>query len=439
MATHRGFGGLGHALYEGYSSAHQQGGGSRYEVLGKLASGGMGTVHLARMRGSLGFTKLVAVKTMHPRHATDPSACAMFLDEAQVTAHLRHPNIVGAIDFVAERGELMLVMDYIEGDSLRALQKAAAHAGERIPVPVPIACAIARDVLHGLHAAHEARDEQGRSLGVIHRDVSPDNMIVGLDGVARVLDFGVARARCAAVADGDTAVRGKVVYMAPEQLAGQHDRIDRSVDVYAVGAVLWELLAGRRLFRGGGGSARALHETIMTQEGVTPPSVAAAAVRGAGSSAPQMGESIPPELDAVVLAMIARDPKKRPRTALEAARAIEAAVSKVASAYEVGVFVKRFARPRPVASAATTTRPRGEFDVPTLTGVSLSRTSTLSGTHASVSLGTRSKKKSTFISTNGVYAAAALLMMIAVSVLSMKVHSSQKAITTTAAAATQCR
>jgi eukaryotic-like serine/threonine-protein kinase len=437
MATHRGFGGLGHALYEGFSPA--LGSSSRYEVLGKLASGGMGTVHLARMRGSLGFTKLVAIKTMHPRHATDPAACAMFLDEAQVTAHLRHPNIVGAVDFVAERGELMLVMDYIEGDSLRALQKAAANAapaanaGERIPVS--IACAIARDVLHGLHAAHEARDEHDRSLGIIHRDVSPDNMIVGLDGVARVLDFGVARARCAAVAEGDTAVRGKVVYMAPEQLAGQHDLIDRSVDVYAVGAVLWELLAGRRLFRGGG-SPRALHEMIMKQEGVMPPSLAA----GGNAAA-----TIPAALDAIVLAMIARDPKKRPRTALDAARAIEAAVSKIASAHEVGAFVKRYARPRPVPSTATAAaaKPRCEFDIPTLTGFSLSpRTGTHSSSSVSVSVSVArpKKKKEEGISTTSVYAAAALLMMIAVTALSVKVHSSRgQGATTAAAAVAQCR
>lgn len=314
--------------WEGATNGRAQ----RYELLGKLASGGMGTVHLARMRGPLGFSRLVAIKTMNPRHASDPAACAMFLDEAQITAQLRHPNIVGTVDFVAERGELMLVMDYVEGDSLRAIQKAARAANMRLPVPV--ACAIARDVLAGLHAAHEARDEEGHSLGVIHRDVSPDNVIVGLDGITRLLDFGVAHARSTAHEDESGSVRGKLVYMAPEQLAGE--AVDRTIDIYSVGALLWEALTGHRLYRGSDDAT--ITQRILERRALTRPS----------ASAP----GIPPALDAVVLRMLAHDPRRRPRTALAAAHELEAA-AQLASAAEIGRWATRFARPRPTPPSSS--------------------------------------------------------------------------------------
>src|SRR5688572_7803824 len=162
--------------------------GERYELLGELASGGMATVYLARLRRPLGFARLVAIKCMHPQFAKDPAFTTMFLDEARITSRLRHPNIVPTLDIVAEDGHLLLVMEYVEGESLVAILRTLKKQGARIPLP--IACAIVHDVLLGLHEAHEAKDDDGTPLAVVHRDVSPHNVIVGIDGLARVLDFG---------------------------------------------------------------------------------------------------------------------------------------------------------------------------------------------------------------------------------------------------------
>src|SRR5260221_167026 len=150
--------------------------GARYELLGELASGGMATVYLARMVGSMGVSRLVAIKSMHPQYAKDPSFASMFVDEARLTARLRHPNVVPTLDIVAEGGHLLIVMEYVEGESLAALIKLVRDAGDRIPVAV--ACAIIHDLLLGLHEAHEARDDDGSALAIIHRDVSPQNVMV---------------------------------------------------------------------------------------------------------------------------------------------------------------------------------------------------------------------------------------------------------------------
>src|SRR5262245_16586952 len=158
----------------------------------EIAAGGMATVHLGRVLGDAGFARTVAIKRLHPHYAKDPEFVSMFVDEARLAARITHPNVVSTVDAVTMGSELFLVMEYVHGESLAGLFYAAQHAGIRIPPAVAVA--VVADVLYGLHAAHEARGEDGQPLGIVHRDISPPNILVGVDGVARVLDFGIAKA-----------------------------------------------------------------------------------------------------------------------------------------------------------------------------------------------------------------------------------------------------
>src|SRR5689334_18826919 len=152
----------------------------------------MATVHLGRLLGPVGFSRTVAIKRLHSQFASDPTFVSMFVDEARLAARIRHPNVVPTLDVATLGGELLLVMEYVPGESLSGLMRTVFEAGERIPPPVT--AAIVCGVLEGLHAAHEARTEDGEPLDIVHRDVSPSNVLVGTDGIARVLDFGIAKA-----------------------------------------------------------------------------------------------------------------------------------------------------------------------------------------------------------------------------------------------------
>ena len=221
--------------------------GGRYETLGAIASGGMATVHPGRARGAGGFERIVAIKRMHPHLAEEPEFVAMFLDEARLAARIRHPNVVATLDVEQDEAGLFLVMEYVEGPSLQRLLRDLRKS--RGTMPVAIAIRIFIDVLAGLHAAHELVDAEGEPLRLIHRDVSPHNVLLGNDGIARLTDFGVARAESRLTSTKSGAVKGKIPYLAPEQCHAQP--IDRRVDIYAAGALLWELLAGERLIQGG--------------------------------------------------------------------------------------------------------------------------------------------------------------------------------------------
>ncbi|HSC86435.1 MAG TPA: protein kinase, partial [Polyangiaceae bacterium] len=217
----------------------------RYALYDEVGHGGTATVHLGRLFGPAGFSKTVAIKRMHPSVGRDPEVAAMFLDEARISSRIRHPNVVGTIDLLALDDDLFLVLEYVHGESLASLLDRLQKSSQ--PMPVPVAVHVMRDALAGLHAAHEALDERGEPLALVHRDVSPQNILVGIDGVSRVLDFGIAKA-LGRMQDTHTGqVKGKVAYMAPEQLLGQP--VDRRTDIFAAGIVLWEALAGRRLFR----------------------------------------------------------------------------------------------------------------------------------------------------------------------------------------------
>ena len=302
--------------------------GERYELLGELASGGMATVYLARMNRMMGFSRLVAIKCMHPQFAKDPSFVSMFMDEARLTARLRHPNIVPTVDIVAEEGQLLLVMEYVEGASLAHLLRAARNAG--VKIPVAIACAIVHDMLLGLHEAHQTKDDDGLPLSIIHRDVSPQNVLVGVDGLSRVLDFGVAKARQNTHRSNDNEIKGKIPYMPPEQLFGE--ALDHRVDVYAAGVTLWEGLCCERLFDGGSETAlvRQISETPIKKPSACVPDLSAA-------------------LERVVMKALERNAKDRFASALEMAEAIAAAIP-LPTRTEVSNWVRQYVAPREVPS-----------------------------------------------------------------------------------------
>lgn len=219
----------------------------RYEVLRQLASGGMATVYVARAQGVAGFERVVAIKVLHPHLAHDEDFISMFLDEARLAARIRHPNVVATLDISDTQGDgYFLVMEYVEGDHFGALLRNAARGAERLTVPV--VGRIVMDALLGLHAAHTLTDTTGQLLDLVHRDISPHNILVGADGIARITDFGVAKAQVRLSSTRDGQFKGKLSYMAPEQ-AASGEASQRS-DIFSMGIVMWEALTGRRLFRG---------------------------------------------------------------------------------------------------------------------------------------------------------------------------------------------
>jgi eukaryotic-like serine/threonine-protein kinase len=206
----------------------------------------MATVYLGRALGEAGFERLVAIKLMHPQYVDQAEFETMFFDEARLAARIRHPNVVGTLDVQKAPEGLFLVMDYVEGPTLAAVLREVRTQGQQLPIE--IALRVTSDVLAGLQAAHELRGPDGELLGLVHRDVSPQNILVGGDGITRITDFGVARANVRASTTEDGKIKGKLGYMPPEQLAG--GAIDARADVYAAAVVLWETLVGRKLFVG---------------------------------------------------------------------------------------------------------------------------------------------------------------------------------------------
>ncbi len=216
----------------------------RYALHGEIARGGMASVHLGRLCGVAGFSRTVAIKRLHEQFARDPEFVAMFIDEARMAGRIRHPHVVSVIDVVAMQGDLLLVMDFVRGVALnRLLEKERSSEHRMAPW---IATKIACDLLSGLHAAHEARSERGEPLSIVHRDVSPQNILVDVDGNAHLIDFGIAKAVGRVQATREGQLKGKLCYMAPEQIRAM--KVDRRTDIYAASVVLWEMLSGRRLF-----------------------------------------------------------------------------------------------------------------------------------------------------------------------------------------------
>ncbi len=216
----------------------------RYRILSELGQGGMAKVYLAEAQGPKGFRRLVALKAMHSRLYQDPESVEMFIDEALLAGRIRHPNVVSVHDVCEENGALLLVMEYIEGLPLSALMSHFRKQGR--PMPLGAALRIVLDALRGLGAAHELTDEDGSSLNVVHRDISPKNVLVGVDGSARVTDFGIADTRTRSGVTSTGHVRGTLGYTAPERVEGM--KAERHSDLFSVGVVFWELLTGERLY-----------------------------------------------------------------------------------------------------------------------------------------------------------------------------------------------
>lgn len=293
----------------------------RYVLFEEIAHGGMATVHIGRLRGSGGFKRTVAIKRLHASFARDPDFVARFLEEAHLAARIQHPNVVSVLDVVAEAGELFLVMEYVHGDSLSNLLLSARRKGD-LPSPAIVA-QIMTGVLYGLHAAHEARSDRGVALDMVHRDVSPQNIIVGTEGLSRVLDFGVAKAvQAGKTVTKEGVVKGKVAYMAPEQL-DTDIAIDRRADVYAVAVVLWEALAGQALYEDL--TLPMLIARVLTEDPPLPSTLA---------------PDLPPGIDAVVMKGLARNRDDRYSTAMDMARAIENVIPPVPNR-EVSEWVQR--------------------------------------------------------------------------------------------------
>ena len=292
----------------------------RYRLFDVIGSGGMASVYLARQSGGAGFVRSVAVKRLHPQHTSNAEFATMFLDEAKLASRIRHLNVVETLDVIESGSEILMVMELVEGATLTTLLSGVKAAQTRIPLP--IAAAIISGMLRGLHAAHTAVGPMGIPLNIVHRDVSPHNVMIGVDGVARVLDFGVAKANGQAHATRHGEVRGKPAYMAPEHLREGATTLS---DIYSAGVVLWEVLANERLFQAeseGGLIARVLEGRVRRLPAFSPP--------------------VPSELEAVAMRALAKNPQERFPSAAAMADALERAMPP-ASPAEVSMAVERWA------------------------------------------------------------------------------------------------
>jgi serine/threonine-protein kinase len=290
----------------------------RYALYDEIAAGSMATVHYGRLLGAGGFSRVVAIKRLHPQYARDAEWVKRFLDEAHLVTRIRHQNVIPTLDVVSTEGELFIVMEYVLGETLARLIAPLRKRGER--VPPRIACAIVAGVCHGLHAAHEAKSAKGQPLGVVHRDVSPHNVLVGVDGVPRLLDFGLAKANEQMHQTRIGELKGTLAYMAPEQLMRQ--LVTRKTDIYAAAVLLWEAMTGKRLFRAE--SEVDLVHQVLEGNVDTPSSV----VFG-----------VPKAVDGIVMRGMARDPAKRFETAREMADALDQCLGG-SVAPEVGAWVE---------------------------------------------------------------------------------------------------
>ncbi len=299
-----------------------------YQILLELASGGMATVYLARAQDGRAAEPLVAIKRPHRHLVSDKNFVAMLLDEARLASAIAHPNVVKVRELRFDDGEPSIVMEYVEGASLSELWKDLA-ADDRA-FDLRVALRIVLDGLAGMHAAHELTDASGKPLGIVHRDISPHNVLVGSDGRARLTDFGIAHAADRFQETRTQEVKGKLAYLAPERV--DRRRIcTRQSDVFSMAVVLWECVAGRRLFRG--------EEAVDTLQEVMHLPI---------PRLRQVGCELPSGLDDVIARALSRDLEVRFATALELATALEAAAGPgaIATPEQVARLVEAIRGPR---------------------------------------------------------------------------------------------
>jgi eukaryotic-like serine/threonine-protein kinase len=271
----------------------------RYQVLEKVAAGGMAEVYRAESAGLEGFKKTVAIKRVLPHLAEKRSFIGMFLDEARLSAHLSHSNCVQVFDVGHGDGTYFIVMEYVDGADLKALAERWREMGR--PFPMEEACHICVKVCEGLAYAHSLTDPQGTPLGIVHRDMSPPNVLITRYGEVKIVDFGLAKANSQLEESEPGIIKGKFGYLSPEAALGHG--VDSRTDVFAVGIILWELLAGRRLFQG-----ETDLETVQRVQTCDIPSLSA------------VNPNVPLELDQIIMRTLARDPADRYQTAWELGR-----------------------------------------------------------------------------------------------------------------------
>jgi serine/threonine protein kinase len=295
----------------------------RYQLLKRIAGGGMGEVFLARQSGIQGFEKLLVIKTLLPNLTEDNEFVSMFLDEARIAARLAHPNVVQIFD-LGEEGEVYYIaMEYVHGEDVKRIWKQAYHKKEVIPVP--LAARIIADAAAGLGYAHRLSDQDGKLLGVVHRDVSPQNILVTFDGGVKLIDFGVAKAAGRMTRTQTGALKGKYAYMSPEQVEGEE--LDQRSDIFALGIVLWEMVTGSRLFRADSDVATL---KAVSRCDVVPPS--------------EQNANVPPELDPIVMKALARDRDQRYPTAEDLRLDLENWIARTAaqgSAAHLSAFMRK--------------------------------------------------------------------------------------------------
>jgi hypothetical protein len=314
----------------------------RYVLEERLGGGGMAEVFRARTVGAEGFSRPVAIKRVVEGLAEDPKFIRLFATEAKLSSRLDHPNVVKVLDFDRDDDGLpYIVMELIEGTTLD-------HLLETGPIPRPVAVKVAVDVLRGLGYAHELSSEEGVK-GIVHRDVSPNNILISWEGTVKVSDFGIAKARAGTLVTASEMVKGKPAYMSPEQ--ANADALDGRSDLFAVGVILWEMLAGRPLFSGG--TTQETFAKLMFAE-IPPPS--------------KLKAEVPKDLDRVTMRLLAREREDRPRDARAAIAELVACRDHPADGIDalISVLAERFTEakrkpaeggPRPPVSVAHTQAP----------------------------------------------------------------------------------
>ncbi len=274
----------------------------RYQLLKKLATGGMAQIYLARQLGPEGFEKLLVVKRILPHLAENEEFITMFLDEARIAARLNHPNVVQIFDLGAQDDSFFIAMEYIHGEDARRVWKQAERLGTMIPQA--LICRMIIEACTGLDYAHKKTDQSGRPLNIVHRDISPQNLLVSFEGGVKIVDFGIAKAADQATVTRSGVLKGKYSYMSPEQAAGV--LVDHRTDIFALGVVLYELLTGARLFK----RATDIQTLNAVTECIVPPPSSA-------------NPDIPPELDAIVMKALSKDRTQRYQEARHLAAALE--------------------------------------------------------------------------------------------------------------------
>lgn len=274
----------------------------RYRVVDDIGVGGMATVHLARMDGAGGFQKWVAIKRIHPHLVENEQIIKMFLDEARIAASISHPNVAQVFDLGSHEDTHWIAMEYLHGEPLREVLRHVMETGPALDAP--LAARIIADAAEGLHAAHELRGKDGTPLNLVHRDVTPHNLFLTYDGVVKVVDFGIAKVTGRLSSTQAGTLKGKIAYMAPEQIRGRD--IDRRADIFALGVVLWELTTGRRLFR----MDTDLETVERVQACVVPPPSS-------------MAYDFPAQLESIVMTALRKNPNDRYQTARDFSRALQ--------------------------------------------------------------------------------------------------------------------